>query len=168
MALVVIVTVLSIIALVSFSLSQTYKMQIQEKQIKTQHLVQTAIAMVEHEYQAFKSGQQSEDQAKTSALKTLEALRYGDNDYFWINDQKGIMLMHPIKPSLNGKDLSKLKDPNGKQFFQSFVDLVNAKGGGNESYLWPKPGFEEAVEVVSYVEGFKPWGWMCRHRYLCG
>ncbi|MDX1319911.1 MAG: methyl-accepting chemotaxis protein [Oceanospirillum sp.] len=160
MVLVVITTVLSIIALVSFSLNQTYKMQIQEKQIKTQHLVESALAMVEHEYQGFKAGQQTEEQAKQRAIKTLEALRYGDNDYFWINDMQAVVVMHPIKPALNGKDLSKLEDPNGKRLFQSFVDTVRAKGQGNEGYLWPKPGFEQPVEKVSYVAGFKPWGWV--------
>ncbi|WP_086481608.1 methyl-accepting chemotaxis protein [Oceanospirillum sanctuarii] len=160
MVLVVITTVLSIVALVSFSLNQTYKMQIQEKQIKTQHLVESAVAMVEHEYEAFKTGQQTEEQAKQRAIKTIEALRYGDNDYFWINDMQAVVVMHPIKPALNGKDLSKLEDPNGKRLFQSFVDTVKAKGRGNEGYLWPKPGFDQPVEKVSYVAGFKPWGWV--------
>lgn len=160
MVLVVIITVLSIVALVSFSLSQTYRMQIQEKQIKTQHLIETAVSLVEHEYQSFQSGLQTEVQAKQAAIKSLEALRYGDNDYFWINDMQAVVVMHPIKPELNGKDLSKLKDPNGKRLFQSFVDTVKAKGRGNEGYLWPKPGFDEPVEKVSYVAGFKPWGWV--------
>ena len=160
MVLVVITTVLSIIALVSFSLNQTYKMQIQEKQIKTQHLVESVVAMVEHEYEAFQAGQQTEAQAKQRAIKTIEALRYGDNDYFWINDMQAVVVMHPIKPALNGKELSKLEDPNGKRLFQSFVDTVRAKGRGNEGYLWPKPGFEQPVEKVSYVAGFKPWGWV--------
>ena len=160
MVLVVITTVLSIVALVSFSLSQTYKMQIGEKKIKTQHLVESAVAIVEHEYQAFKAGEQTEEQAKQRAIKTLEALRYGDNDYFWINDMQAVVVMHPIKPALNGKNLSKLKDPNGKRLFQSFVDTVRAKGKGNEGYLWPKPGFDDPVEKVSYVAGFKPWGWV--------
>ncbi len=160
MVLVVITTVLSIVALVSFSLSQTYKMQISEKQIKTQHLVESAVAIVEHEYQAFKAGQQTEEEAKQRSIKTLEALRYGDNDYFWINDMQAVVVMHPIKPALNGKDLSSLEDPNGKRLFQSFVDTVKTKGKGNEGYLWPKPGFDEPVEKVSYVAGFKPWGWV--------
>lgn len=160
MVLVVITTILSIVALISFSLSQTYKMQIQEKKVKTQHLVESALAVVEHEYNAFKAGQQTEAQAKQKAINTLESLRYGDNDYFWINDLNAVMIMHPIKPALNGKDLYGLKDKNGKQFFKSFVDLVKANGKGNESYLWPKPGFEQPVEKISYVAGFEPWGWV--------
>ncbi len=160
MILVVITAVLSIVALVSFSLSQTYRMQVQEKQIKTQHLVESAVGMIEREYKVFKAGQQTEAEAKQRAIDTLEALRYGDNDYFWINDMHAVVVMHPIKPQLNGQDLSELEDPNGKRLFQSFVDTVRDKGKGNEGYLWPKPGFDDPVEKVSYVVGFKPWDWV--------
>lgn len=160
MVLVLLVTVLSIIALMSFSLKTSYEMQIREKQQKTQHMVESVISMVQHQHQLFKEGEKTEQEAKDSALKAIEKLRYNKTDYFWVNDLDAIMVMHPIKPALNGKNLYGLKDKAGKQFFKSFVDIVKAKGAGNESYLWPKPGFEEPVEKISYVEGFKPWGWV--------
>ncbi len=160
MVLVLLVTVLSIVALMSFSLKTSYEMQIREKQQKTQHMVESVISMVQHQHQLFKDGEKTEQEAKNSALKAVEKLRYNKTDYFWVNDLDAIMVMHPIKPALNGKNLYGLKDKQGKQFFKNFVDIVKAKGAGNESYLWPKPGFEEPVEKVSYVEGFKPWGWV--------
>lgn len=160
MVLVVLVAVISIISLMSFSLKTSYDMQIREKQLKTKDLVESVISLTDYYYQQFKSGQITEDAAKTAAMKAVEKLRYNKTDYFWINDLNAIMLMHPIKPSLNGKNLYGLKDKAGKQFFKSFVDIVKSKGYGNETYLWPKPGFEEPVEKVSYVAGFKPWGWV--------
>ena len=160
MVLVVLVAVISIISLMSFSLKTSYDMQIREKQLKTKDLVESVISLTDYYYQQFKSGQITEDAAKTAAMKAVEKLRYNKTDYFWINDLNAIMLMHPIKPSLNGKNLYNLEDKAGKQFFKSFVDIVKSKGHGNETYLWPKPGFEEPVEKVSYVAGFKPWGWV--------
>lgn len=68
--------------------------------------------------------------------------------------------MHPIKPELNGKDVSGLKDPNGKALFVAFVDKVNAEGEGIVDYYWPKPNFKDPVAKFSYVKGFKPWGWI--------
>ena len=38
------------------------------------------------------------------------ALSLEDGDYVWINDLKGQMVMHPIKPELEGKDQSALRD----------------------------------------------------------
>ncbi len=68
--------------------------------------------------------------------------------------------MHPIRPELEGKDLSENKDPDGKRLFVAFVDKVKAEGAGFVPYLWPKPGQEQPVQKVSYVKGFEPWGWV--------
>ncbi|HCO11857.1 MAG TPA: hypothetical protein DIT19_01340 [Desulfonauticus sp.] len=38
----------------------------------------------------------------------INHVRYGENKdgYFWVNDLKAVIVVHPVKPSLNGKDLS--------------------------------------------------------------
>ena len=70
------------------------------------------------------------------------------------------MLMHPIRPELDGKDLSGTTDPTGKHLFVSFVDTVKKDGQGFVEYLWPKPGHNQPVAKVSYVKGYAPWGWV--------
>lgn len=70
------------------------------------------------------------------------------------------VVMHPIKPELNGKDASGVKDPNGKAVFVAFVDQVRRAGKGFVEYQWPKPGSDQPVDKLSYVEGFEPWGWV--------
>lgn len=160
MVLVVLVTTISIISLMSYSLKTSYDMQIREKQLKTKDLTESVISLTEHYYQTFRSGSMTEQEAQSAAMAAIETLRYGQSDYFWVNDLNAVMLMHPIKPALNGKNLYDLEDKHGKKFFKSFVDIVRTQGAGNESYYWPKPGFEEPVEKVSYVAGFQPWGWV--------
>ncbi|MDX1398159.1 MAG: methyl-accepting chemotaxis protein, partial [Oceanospirillum sp.] len=81
-------------------------------------------------------------------------------EYFWINDMKAVVIMHPIKPALNGKDLTNLEDANGKKIFSEFVGVVKASGEGYVNYLWPKPGHDDPQAKVSYVKGFTPWGWI--------
>jgi methyl-accepting chemotaxis protein len=70
------------------------------------------------------------------------------------------MVMHPIKPEMNGNDLSAYKDPNGKLLFVDFVDTVRKSGAGFVPYEWPKPGFEKPQPKLSYVVGFAPWNWV--------
>lgn len=53
------------------------------------------------------------------------------------------MVMHPIRPELNGKDLRENKDPDGKHLLVEFVSVVKADGAGYVDYLWPKPGAKE-------------------------
>ncbi|MBU0972431.1 MAG: methyl-accepting chemotaxis protein [Proteobacteria bacterium] len=99
---------------------------------------------------------------KQAAVKIIDKMRWGKDGegYFWIQDTNGEMVLHPIKPSLNGKNLMELKDPDGKLFFKEMDDIAKKQGGGFVDYKWPKPGFEAPVDKISYVKLFKPWGWI--------
>ncbi len=98
--------------------------------------------------------------AQSEAAKFISNLRYGESEYFWINNTKLKMIMHPMKPELNGKDLSGMKDPSGKKIFVEMVDVAQNKGSGFVSYKWPKPGEDQPVDKTSYVTLYKPWGWV--------
>ena len=104
------------------------------------------------------AGQMPRQQAQQLAMRAVAALRYDGREYFWINDMQPRMVMHPIKPELDGKDLSQSKDPNGFALFNAFVDTVRRDGHGFVAYQWPKPGSDKPVDKISYVQGFEPWG----------
>jgi methyl-accepting chemotaxis protein len=70
------------------------------------------------------------------------------------------MVMHPIKPELDGKDLSGFADPSGKKLFVAFVDVAKSSGSGFVDYLWPKPGLDKPVPKISYVKRFEAWDWV--------
>ena len=109
--------------------------------------------------------QRNKDTMKPESLKRylislVASARYGKSGYFWINDTRPVMIMHPIKPALDGKDLSKIKDPEGVYLFNEMVKVVKEKGSGVVSYHWPKPGFDKPQQKVSYVREFKPFRWI--------
>ena len=87
-------------------------------------------------------------------------LRYKENDYYFVIDQKVTMLMHPFRPELDGKDVAGFKDKQGEPLFQNMADGVVDDGSHSVFYNWPKPGAEEQVPKISHVELFKPWGWI--------
>jgi methyl-accepting chemotaxis protein len=99
---------------------------------------------------------------KDRAKNNIKTLRYGpDNtDYFWIHNLEAKMVMHPLKPELDGTDISSIKDPTGKHLFIDMVNLCKEKGEGFVEYKWPKPGEEKPVPKISYVKLFKPFGWI--------
>ena len=133
---------------------------IQQKQIELRHLGELALGIVKEEHAAAQKGDVAAADAQKRAMARLAALRYGSNDYFWINDMHPRMVMHPIKPEMNGNDLSTYKDPNGKLLFVDFVDAVRKDGAGFVPYEWPKPGFDKPQPKLSYVVGFAPWNWV--------
>jgi len=138
-----------------------YKQDLMEnKQVKTLHLVQTVHDVLGHYYLMETQGKLSRSDAQMQAKETIKKIRYGDKDYFWINDLTPTMIMHPFKPQLDGKNLSAVKDPTGKSLFLDMVRVSKSSGGGVVHYMWPKPGSDGAVEKTSYVKLFKPWGWV--------
>jgi methyl-accepting chemotaxis protein len=132
----------------------------QQKQIELKHLAELALGIVKEEYAAAEKGDVALADAQKRAMARLAALRYGNSDYFWINDMQPRMVMHPIKPEMNGKDLSTYKDPNGKLLFVDFAETVRKDGAGFVPYEWPKPGFDKPQPKLSYVVGFAPWNWV--------
>ena len=149
------------LAIAAESLIQTNEILLSEKQQQTQHLVEVAHSLIAASYKDFKDGKITEEQAKQEAIAAVMKIRYDNGNYFWINDMKAVMIGHAVKPSLNGKDLSKLADPNGKLLFTEFVNLIKkTPEGGVVDYLWEKPGNDQPVEKISYVKGFTPWKWV--------
>jgi len=102
----------------------------------------------------------SEEALKTRLVDIVNATRYGVDGYFWVNDTNAVIVTHPIKPTLNGKDLSAFKDKGGKQIFTEFANVAKTDGEGFVDYVWPKPGFETPQPKVSYVKLFKPFNWV--------
>lgn len=144
-----------------FSLIQEYNNLLESRKIKTQHLVEAAVSLVEQYDQRVEAGDMSKEDAEKAALLALKSMRYDQKEYFWINDMKPHMIMHPMKPELDGKDLSGIVDPNGKRVFVAFVDAVKAgDGAGFVDYMWPRGDEKIPQPKISYVKTYKPWGWI--------
>jgi methyl-accepting chemotaxis protein len=160
LALLVVCAVLGLAVLVAFLLVSERSLILQERELGVRQTVETAHGMVVYQHARASRGEIGEDEAKKQAMAAIRALRYSGSEYFWINDMQPRMLMHPVRPELEGKDLSQNKDPTGKYLFVEFVKTVQASGAGFVSYMWPKPGSDDPVQKVSYVQGFAPWGWV--------
>ncbi|SDO19860.1 methyl-accepting chemotaxis sensory transducer with Cache sensor [Methylobacterium phyllostachyos] len=132
----------------------------QDRMVKIRNLVDTAYGVAAYFEGEARAGHLSQAEAQGAAIKALKGLRYDGQEYFWVNDMQPRMVAHPIKPELEGKDLSTVQDPTGKRLFVDCVTLVTQQGQGFVDYLWPKPGADAPVPKLSYVRGFTPWGWV--------
>nr|WP_171035678.1 methyl-accepting chemotaxis protein [Colwellia ponticola] len=160
LAMLVSLILMGLIALDSFSLSQGYKSLLNQKEQANKNLVENVYTVIEHFYALQQQGTLSEQQAQKQALGVINSLRYDTNNYFWVNDFTPTMIMHPITPSLNGKSLGDIKDPDGKLLFIEMLNVVNASGQGFVPYKWDKPGFDYPVDKISFVKGFTAWQWI--------
>ncbi|MDO9284458.1 MAG: methyl-accepting chemotaxis protein [Aquabacterium sp.] len=139
---------------------QNYLNEIEGRKIGLRQNVETAASVLRWAHGLETARVVSTAQAQALALQALQGARYGGNEYYWINDMSPRMVMHPIKPALNGQDVGGMRDPDGTPLFLRFVETVRSQRAGYVAYRWPKPGEDAPVEKLSYVAGFEPWGWV--------
>jgi methyl-accepting chemotaxis protein len=133
---------------------------INERKFGLKNTVDVAVSIIEDYQSMANKGELSVDAAKQQAINSIKALRYQGKNYFWINDMNAVIVMHPIKPQLDGKDMMNYKDKAGNRLFKDMVDVCREHGEGYVQYVWPKPGFEEPVPKVSFVKLIPGWNWV--------
>jgi methyl-accepting chemotaxis protein len=134
--------------------------ELEARKDKLEQLTQTARSVIAGYHARETAGELTRAQAQQAAIAAVKSMRYGNKDYFWINDMRPVMVGHPMKPELEGKDLRSNADPNGKHLFVEMVDVVKRSKAGFVDYMWERPGEQQTVPKLSYVAGFEPWGWI--------
>jgi PAS domain S-box-containing protein len=101
-----------------------------------------------------------EENLKKAILNYVSMHRHNNGTgYFFVN--KGTKtVMHPIKPSLNGKDLKNLKDKDGIYFIRKFAAVSKNHGDGIVSYKWENPKTKLIENKISYIFTFEPYEWI--------
>jgi methyl-accepting chemotaxis protein len=160
LVLIIAISLSGMLVMAPIALSTMRSQMLSDRQAKTRQMIDVGYGILAHYHQLESDGKLAHEAAQAAAMSEIKSLRYDRNEYFWINDMTPKMVMHPIKPELDGKFLGEMKDPTGNQLFNGFVDVVKRQGEGFYSYLWPKPGFDQPVSKISYVKGFAPWGWI--------
>jgi PAS domain S-box-containing protein len=132
--------------------------------VQSRRVVEVSVGIVKYYNSLAKKGILSEEDAKNRAKEAIKSSTYDcyENDnYLWINDFQPKMIMHPLRPELNGKDLSKIKDSKGTYIFNKIVELARNKEEGYLEYNWQYYDNENRTEPkISYITTFEPWGWI--------
>ncbi len=149
---------------------KTYNQSATVEAIKEQYgpnmrsMIDIPFAIIKAEYEKNKNNPKV---AKNRVKNAIKGIRYANNNYFWLNDTEARMMMHPILPALNGKDLSDFSK-DGKTVMAEgtntpiFLEMVRVcktspTGDGFVSYFWPSPNDKtRSVRKLSYVRLFKP------------
>ena len=155
----------------STSAYETYEEAVDEgykTEIKSQ--VQSAVSVIQSEYDKFKAGEKTEEQAQEDAKDFVRAMRYRDDQsgYFWIDGMDYVLVMHAVLTDQEGDNRKDLKDQNGVMITQSVVNVCNSadKCGYNEFYFTKSDGRTIAPKIA-YSELFEPWGWaVCTGNYV--
>ncbi len=114
-------------------------------------------------HQRVLSGELTLEEAQHRAMERIRNLRYGPKGeaFFWIIDQHRQVIVQPVMPWLEGKDLSSLTSPQVTQLIEECVNIANTQGSGCVKYHGSSPSsMGKAFPRLSYVRLFKPWKWI--------
>jgi len=130
-----------------------------ENELKTimEMMQQTANAI----YKAEKAKGTSDEKIKETIVSQLDGLRFFDDKsgYIFIYDPDGTNVMLPTNKSLQGKNLTHLKDANGVFFVKELLETAK-KGGGLVKYFFPKVKDGQPFLKYAYAVPFEPYNWM--------
>ncbi len=135
---------------------------IAQKKETVKAVVDAAIKEIEGIDQEAQEGAMTREESRLLAKKLIKNIRYGPDgmDYVWINDFAPVVIMHPLKPELDGKNVADMTDPDGVHLFLDMVNIVNKTGEGYVNYKWEHPGLKVVKPKISFVKEYKPWGWI--------
>jgi methyl-accepting chemotaxis protein len=169
MLLSVIPTILFIIISCFYIIPKTKANIYLEKDIQIKNNVELAYSMVDYYYTLSKTGVMTTQEAQEKAKEITSKMRYGNEGYFWIDNDKYINLMHATKPETVGQDRSKTQDAKGNYMVKDYIQgaLQNKDLGYYSKFWFPKPNETEPSPKRGYVKLFEPWGWIvCSGIYI--
>jgi methyl-accepting chemotaxis protein len=125
------------------------------------HLVQAARGVVDAWHQQEVSGHLTREQAQQGARDEVWRLRYGDNNYFFIQSYDGVTLVQ-LNRELEGKNRLDVRDADGKPTVRMQIEAAK-RGGGIIFYRQTRTGGEGvgqgATPKMAYALGYDPWQW---------
>lgn len=160
LGLLISVAILALIIIKTTSLIDWRSSLIEARQAEIRSLVEAASGIIGQQQQRANRGELTTAQAQQNAVQLIEALRYRDNEYFFILNRQAEVIAHGGNPELKGNNLSTTTTKTGERVYANMARVADSQNkAGFFSYQWPKPGGDTPEPKESYVKAFTPWNW---------
>ncbi len=159
---ILIIPALAALGLLAFAVASVMSLSqslMDTRRVQISSVVENALGIAQAFHARAAKGEMTEAEAKTQALAAIGMMRFDGDNYLWINDLDGILLMHPFRPKEVGNSMMGLKDPAGTMIYQEFVAAAK-RGGGPVNYVGRRPGgASHDSPKLAQIGLFAPWGW---------
>lgn len=156
MLLLLVVTIVGMVVVGSYALSQIKNLLIETRKAEVKNLTVSAASVMEQFRIKEEKGVLSREEAQKQAYEALRGVRFGENDYFFVYDFSGVNRMLGPKPEFEGQNKSDLKDAVGVPFVKELSE-AGQRGGDFVNYLFPRAGAKEASPKLAYAAPIKAW-----------
>ena len=143
--------------------------KLEERRGKLKAVVNSVASLVDHYERGLRKQSWKNDpaepktieEAKALIIKNLRHMRYDKTEYFFILDGKGKMVMHPLKPELEGQYMMDTKGPKGEAIFYDLVLNSQRDSEAFVSYIWQSKYSPLIFEPqTSYAKYYWAWDWI--------
>ncbi len=143
--------------------------KLEERRGKLRAVVNSVVSLIDHYERGLRRESWKTDptqpknieEAKILIMKNLRHMRYDKTEYFFILDGKGKMVMHPLKPELEGHDMMDTKGPKGEPIFHDLVIQSQRDSEAFVSYTWQSKYSPLIFEPqTSYAKYYWAWDWI--------
>jgi diguanylate cyclase (GGDEF)-like protein len=138
--------------------------QLSDRTSEVKHRLETAYSTVAFYESQARAGRLTDRAARTAAIDAVRAMRYADNDYFFIWALDGTGIAHGAHPEWEGKRFIDSPDARKYPIVSRMVSALIAVARspakeGVSTYRIPKLGGATPLEKITYSRLFAPWGW---------
>jgi len=162
-ALVLIPLILVVLILTIMSVNGLTNMGKQEVQLFKQHLLSLKKEELNNYIQIAKKSVSHLSPNKPDDLDKMRdiirGLKFGNNSYFFVFDTDANTIVHAGNPTLEGKNLSAVKDTRGLPVISELVKVA-VNGGGFVEYFWDNPATNKEGLKLSYADMLEQWNFM--------
>jgi len=140
-----------------------YRSQETESVLRDELLSRTyeAYALMDSIYENNKDSKSKEE--ITRIIKdALREIRFNDGrGYFFVDTLEGDVILYPVYPDDEGKNLIDLQDDKGSYVIREEIKLVQSQGEGYIEGYWKNPnaGDDKTHKKITFVKAFEPYGW---------
>ncbi|WP_425406196.1 methyl-accepting chemotaxis protein [Hwanghaeella sp.] len=159
MTVAAIVTAIGIIVLAVISLQSVRDQMMEDRRTTLKEHVAAVISAMDALAERARKGEITREEAIERSKQVARDSWFAADGYFFAYDEQGVGAVHGAKPSLEGKNLSGVKDSNGVFIVKELIDKAKA-GGGYIEYHWPRANSDVEAPKLGYAAWQKDWGWM--------
>jgi PAS domain S-box-containing protein len=140
-----------------------------ERKDKLRAVVDTAVSLMAHYEDAIRTYRwktdpslpRTREEAQARVLAYLQPLRYEKDEHLFILDGAAHMIFHPLKPDLQGRDMSGARSPDGSQPFREMAFEAQRRESVFINHIWLSKWSQTVSEPqITFARYFYPWDWV--------
>ncbi|MTJ81037.1 MAG: HAMP domain-containing protein [Telmatospirillum sp.] len=147
------------VAVAAIGAELLHRQMVTDKVEKTRGIVEATRDIAKVYEDRVRKGEMDETSARDRVKQIVRGLRYDGDNYVFVQDLAGTVLVHGISPDRENRNVMEEKDAAGNAYHR-IISEIAGHGGGHLTYYFPKAGGTKPYPKLASVAPFPAWGWV--------